>query len=189
MTPMRTQRLVLRKWEERDRDLFHRINSDDQVMRFFPFRRDRAESDAFLDRLRADIAARGFGFCAAERIEDGACIGFVGVHATRMEPILPIGTIEVGWRLAPEYWGKGYAAEAGNAWLDFAFRELAVDEVVSFAVAANHASEAVMKRLGMRRDASRDFDHPAIPPSHPELVRHVFYALSRAGWAELRKSA
>jgi RimJ/RimL family protein N-acetyltransferase len=186
---MHTERLVLRNWYERDRDLFHRINSDDRVMRFFPFRRDRAESDAFLDRIRADIDERGYGFCAAERIVDGACIGFVGVHPTRMEPVFPPGTIEIGWRLAPEFWGRGYVTEAGNAWLDFAFQKLGVDEVVSFCVIDNLASEAVMRRLGMRREPGRDFDHPGIPPSHPKLLRHVLCAMSRADWEQKRKAA
>ena len=58
MRPLRTERLILRNWEERDRELFHRINSDDRVMEFFPFRRDRAQADAVMDRMRDDIAAR-----------------------------------------------------------------------------------------------------------------------------------
>ncbi|MBL8583118.1 MAG: GNAT family N-acetyltransferase [Rhizobiaceae bacterium] len=188
MKPVWTERLILRNWEDRDRDLFHRINSDDRVMEFFPFRRDRAQSDAFFDRLRADIAARGYGFCAVERREDGACIGFVGVHPVMIEPVFPPGTIEIGWRLAPEFWGKGYVMEAARAWLDFAFAELGLDEVVSFAVWNNQRSTAVMERLGMRRDATRDFDHPAIPDTHPQLVRHVLYALSRQDWAARKKA-
>ena len=71
MTPLRTPRLVLRNWEERDRDLFHRVNSDDQVMEFFPFRRDRATSDAVMDRMRAEIDADGYGWTAAEIADTG----------------------------------------------------------------------------------------------------------------------
>lgn len=182
MTPIRTERLVLRNWEDRDRELFHRINSDDTVMEFFPFRRDRDESDAFLDHLRETIAGRGYGFGAVERIEDGACIGFVGIHPTRIEPVIPEGKIEIGWRLAPEFWGKGYVTEACRPLLRHAFETLGVDEVISFAVWNNRRSTAVMERIGMRRDPERDFDHPAIPDSHPHLKRHAFYAMSRAAW-------
>jgi RimJ/RimL family protein N-acetyltransferase len=76
--PIRTERLILRNWEERDRALFHEINSDDRVMEFFPFRRDRAKSDAMLDRWRHEIEERGFGFGAAEIATDGACTAYVG---------------------------------------------------------------------------------------------------------------
>lgn len=176
---MRTGRLILRNWEERDRELFFRINSDDRVMQFFPFRRDRAQSDAFFDRLRADVAARGYGFAAVERADDGASMGFCGLHPTAMEPVLPFGTIEIGWRLAPEFWGQGYVTEAARAWLEFGFRTLSLDEVVSFAVWNNARSTRVMERLGMQRQPHRDFDHPAIPQTRPDLRRHVFYALSR----------
>ena len=112
MTPIRTERLILRNWEERDRELFHRINSDERVMEFFPFRRDRAQSDDLMDRLRAGIAERGYGFSAVEIAATGECIGFVGLHPAEFEPVVPAGSIEIGWRLAPEYWGFGYVTEA-----------------------------------------------------------------------------
>ena len=179
MMPIRTERLILRNWEERDRELFHRINSDEQVMEFFPFRRDRAETDAKMDEFRGWIAEDGFGFAAAEIAETGECIGFVGLLKTDHVPSMPSDTIEIGWRLAPEFWGKGYVTEASEAWLAFGFETLDRDEIVSFAVANNHRSTAVMKRLGMRADPTSDIDHPGIPESHPQLKRHVLYRLSR----------
>jgi RimJ/RimL family protein N-acetyltransferase len=182
MTPLRTERLILRSWEDRDRDLFHRINSDDRVMEFFPFRRDRAQADAVMDQMRADIAADGYGWTAAEIAATGECIGFVGLHDTEMEPLLPAGTMEIGWRLAPEFWGKGYVTEAARAWLAFAFEQLGHNEIVSFAVRNNFRSTAVMERLGMRRDPSGDFDHPEIPDTHPELKRFALYRLRRKKW-------
>lgn len=182
MTPIRTERLILRNWEERDRALFHRINSDERVMEFFPFRRNRAEADAKLDEFRAAIERDGFGWTAAEITATGACIGFVGLHGSDHLPFLPQGTIEIGWRLAPEFWGNGYVAEAARAWLDYGFRTLGAVEIVSFAVKDNRRSTAVMERIGMTADPVRDFDHPGIPGSHPQLKRHVFYALRRADW-------
>lgn len=179
MKPVRTQRLLLRNWEERDRDLFHRINSDDQVLEFFPFRRSRAEADAKLDQFRAEIEKDGFGWTAAEIAASGECIGFVGLHRTEHMPFLPAGTVEIGWRLAPEFWGKGYVGEAARVWLAFGFETLGLDEIVSFAVRDNRRSTAVMERIGMSADPSRDFDHPGVPDSHPQLKRHVFYTLKR----------
>jgi RimJ/RimL family protein N-acetyltransferase len=186
MKPIRTERLILRNWEERDRDLFHRINSDDQVLEFFPFRRSRAEADAKLDQFRSWIAHDGYGFAAAEIAATGQCIGFVGLFDTEHLPFLPDGTIEIGWRLAPEFWGKGYVTEAARAWLAFGFEALGRDEIVSFAVWNNRRSTAVMERIGMTADPSRDFDHPGVPDSHPHLKRHVFYALDRADWEKQR---
>jgi RimJ/RimL family protein N-acetyltransferase len=188
MTPLHTERLVLRNWEERDRALFHRINSDDRVMEFFPFRRDRALADTVMDKMRARIAADGYGWTAAEIAATGQCIGFVGLHGTEMEPVLPAGTMEIGWRLAPEFWGKGYVTEAATAWLDFAFEQLAREEIVSFAVWNNFRSTAVMERLGMLREPSGDFDHPNVPDAHRRLRRHALYRLTREHWRETKKA-
>ena len=180
MTIIRTKRLIIRNWQERDRAFFHRINSDDKIMEFFPFRRDRAASDALMDEMRADIAAEGCGWTAAEEIETGECIGFIGLHPVEIEGVAPQGSYEIGWRLAPEFWGKGFATEGARALVDFAFDTLSLDEVISFAVWNNRRSTAVMERLGMRYD--RNFDHPSIPETHPHLRQFKLYRLRKADW-------
>ncbi len=182
MTPIRTERLILRNWEERDRDLFHRINSDDRVMEFFPFRRDRAQSDALLDELRDEIDALGFGFAAVEVAATGQCVGFAGLRVTQDIPSLEAGDVEIGWRLAHENWGKGYATEAAAAWLAHAFTGLGLDEVVSFAVDSNHRSTAVMERIGMSRDTAGDFDHPEVPENRRDIGRFVLYRIKASEW-------
>jgi RimJ/RimL family protein N-acetyltransferase len=189
MKPIRTERLILRNWEDRDRELFHRINSDERVMEFFPFRRDRATADAKMDEFRDWIAEDGYGFAAAEIAATGECIGFVGITGTDHLDFLPATMIEIGWRLAPEFWGKGYVTEAAEAWLAYGFESLDLEEIVSFAVEANRRSTTVMQRLGMTADPSSDFDHPDIPDSHPGLKRHVFYRLSRKDWQAKKKAA
>ena len=183
MTPIRSERLILRDWRDGDRELFHRINSDDRVMEFFPFRRDRAEADALMSRLQGWIDANGFGFAAVELAETGQCVGFCGLYSDDgLHDFFAPGTVEIGWRLAPEFWGKGYASEAARAWLAFGFRTLGLGEIVSFAVWNNERSTAVMERLGMRRDPATDFDHPRVPETHPQLRRHVVYRLAREDW-------
>jgi RimJ/RimL family protein N-acetyltransferase len=189
MKPIRTARLILRNWEDRDRDLFFRINSDDRVMEFFPFRRDRAQADAFMDHMREGIAEKGYGFAAAEIAATGETIGFVGIKETDLAPFIPDRRLEIGWRLAPEFWGKGYVTEASRAWLDFAFDELDAPEVSSFAVWNNERSLAVMRRLGMHNDPADDFDHPHIPDTHPHFRRHILYRISKDEWARQKKSA
>lgn len=182
MTPIVTERLVIRNWEERDRELFFRINSNDRVMEFFPLRRSREQADRMLDQLRSDIEAKGYGFTALALKESGECIGFAGLHADDVVPSLPSGTVEIGWRLAPEFWGKGYVTEAATALLELGFETMELDLIVSFAVWNNERSIAVMKRIGMKAEPYRDFDHPRVPDSHPHLKPHVFYRITREEW-------
>lgn len=130
-----------------------------------------------LDRLNARLDCDGMTFFALESKADGALVGMTGL--ARLGPDLPFAPgVEIGWRLFPEDWGKGYATEAARACLDWGFATFEIDEVISFCVADNRASEAVMQRLGFR--AGGTFDHPAVDPStHPHLVRHKLYRLSR----------
>lgn len=181
MRPIGTRRLVLRPWEERDRDLFFEINSDPEVMEFFPFRRTREEADAFLDKLLKD-QEEGIVFPALELRDTGQCIGFCGLHVGDVEPHFPPGTVEIGWRLAKPFWGRGYVTEAALAALDYGFSDLDLPEIVSFAVHDNHRSTAVMERIGMKRDAASDFDYVKIPDTHPRLKRHVCYRITARDW-------
>lgn len=182
MISLKTDRLIIRNWLPRDADLFFRINSDPQVMAFFPFRRDRAASDKMMEEVREKIDRKGYGFMAVESRQSGACLGFVGLQEADVEPALPAHTFEIGWRLAPEFWGKGYASEAAKEILRFGFQELQKEEIVSFAVWNNDRSTAVMRRLGMRHDPAGDFDHPRVPDTHPHLKRHVLFRLARTDW-------
>ncbi|MCF3640990.1 GNAT family N-acetyltransferase [Rhizobium sp. TRM95111] len=179
---VRTERLLLRNWQEGDRDLFFEINADPEVMAFFPFRRSRAEADALFDRLRATIGSTGLGFFALASAETDEPFGFCGLARTDLAPVLPDGTVEIGWRLARRHWGKGYVSEAAAALVDLGFERHKLPEIVSFAVAANHRSTAVMRRIGMEPDPARDFEHPRVPETHPHLKRHVLYAIPRNRW-------
>ena len=116
--------------------------------------------------------------------ESGAFIGFVGLRAPSFEAHFT-PCVEIGWRLAKENWGKGFATEAGRECVRFAFETLALEELVSFTVPPNHRSRAVMERLGLRRDSNDDFDHPRLPAGHP-LQRHVLYRLRREDWQRER---
>lgn len=182
MKTVETARLLIRNWQERDRDLFYRINSDERVMAFFPFRRSRAEADAFFDRLRAEVQASAIGFAAVERKDTGDCIGICGLHADDVVPTLPGGAVEIGWRLVPEAWRHGYASEAAQALLAEAFSRLGLDEVVSYAVWNNERSTAVMRRIGMHAEPAHDFDHPCVPDTHAQLKRHAFHRITREEW-------
>jgi RimJ/RimL family protein N-acetyltransferase len=177
-----TERLILRNGGEQDRRAFHRLNSDEGVMKFFPFRRSRAEADAVMDTLAADNDSREFGFGAVELKGTGETVGMAGLKPTRDVPTRQPAAVEIGWRLLPEHWRLGYATEAAQGFLAFGFATLRLDEIVSFAVWNNTASIAVMLRLGMTRVADGDFAHPSVSDHRPDLKTHVLYALSGAGW-------
>ncbi|KUJ82940.1 N-acetyltransferase [Microbulbifer flavimaris] len=175
----RTERLQLRQWRDSDRAPFAKINADPRVMEHFPSALTRTESDAGVDRQIAHIQQHGWGFWAVERLDDGAFIGFVGIKMVSDElPFAP--AVEIGWRLAAEYWGQGYATEAAQASLGVAFDRLALEEVMSFTALPNQRSQAVMERLGMQRDPET-FDHPLVPATSP-LRCHCLYRLSRERW-------
>ena len=189
MNTLETARLFIRNWEERDRDLFHEMNSDEAVMAFFPFRRSRQEADDLLDRVRNAIRRDGYGFCALELKATREPVGLAGLARTDVVPTMPPGEMEIGWRLALRHWGNGYATEAARELLRFGFRDLGLERVVSFAVAGNRRSTAVMERLGMLRDRTHDFDHPAVPDTRANLKPHVFYRIGRGEWEQANRKA
>jgi RimJ/RimL family protein N-acetyltransferase len=184
MKPIETDRLRIRNWLDTDRPLFAEINADPKVMEFFPRRRERAEADALMDEARRRIEATGLGFFALALKHDDTPIGFCGLAVTDLKPFLPLGAVEIGWRLALPFWGKGFVTEAGRALLHYGFADRDLDEIVSFAVGGNKRSIAVMRRLGLRHDPARDFDHPRVPDTHPHLKHHVLYSLSKNSWEQ-----
>lgn len=182
MIPIETPRLRIRNWRDDDRLLFAEINNDPKVMEFFPRRRSPQESDALMDEARQRIDETGFGFFALALKETDEPIGFIGLAYTELEPFLPAGTVEIGWRLAHRVWGKGYVTEAGEVMLHHGFVAHGLAEIVSFAVEENARSIAVMQRLGLRHDPTRDFDHPRVPATAPHLRHHLVHAITRDAW-------
>jgi RimJ/RimL family protein N-acetyltransferase len=170
---MRTERLVMREWRASDREPFAQLNADPEVMRHFPERLSREQSDAFADTIEAGFEERGWGLWALE--VDGAFIGYTGLQPVSFDAHFT-PAVEIGWRLARGAWGHGYASEAARSASAFAFAELELDELVSFTVPGNERSRAVMERIGMTHDPAGDFDHPRLPEGH-EMRRHVLYRL------------
>jgi ribosomal-protein-alanine N-acetyltransferase len=169
---LETERLKLKRWSDADRAPFAAMNADLEVMEHFPEPLTRERSDALIGRIEAN----GFGLWALELRESGEFIGFAGLAVPELEARFT-PAVEVGWRLARSAWGSGYATEAGRAALDYGFERAGLAEIVSFTTAANFRSRAVMERLGMRHDSSDDFDHPNLPPGHPQRP-HVLYRIT-----------
>jgi RimJ/RimL family protein N-acetyltransferase len=183
-TTLVTDRLSLRDWRDEDREPFAALNADPRVMEHYPAPLTRAHSDAFIDRSKAHIAERDWGLWAIERKVDGRLIGSAGFWEIPWEaPFTP--AVEVGWRLAFDTWGNGYATEAGAASIADGSERLGLEEIVSMTVPGNTRSRRVMERLGLTRDPADDFDHPQMPVGHP-FARHVLYRITRADWMAAR---
>jgi RimJ/RimL family protein N-acetyltransferase len=184
-----TPRLLLREWRPEDLEPFTRLNADDRVRKFI--RRDRKltaeESKAMVESYAASFQECGFGMWALELKSGSAFIGSAGLSVPAFQAHFT-PCIDIGWRLAYEYWGNGYATEAAKAVIDHAFRRLGIDEIVSFTVPKNHRSRAVMERIGMKRDWNGDFDHPLLPPQH-HLSRHVLYRIRRPQPSQCNRGA
>ncbi len=173
MIVLETGRLRLRKWKPEDREPFALMNSDPQVVEFLPGPLSRQQSDAYADRIEAHFRQRGFGRFAIELREGARFIGFMGPEVALFEAHFT-PCVEIGWRLAPDLWGRGLATEAARAVLQYGFETLRLDEIVAFTVPANLRSRRVMEKAGMVHDLAGDFDHPKLAEGHP-LRRHLLY--------------
>lgn len=174
---LRTRRLHLRRWRDEDCDAFAALNADPRVNEFLPGPLTREQSDAVAARIARHIEEHGYGLWAVEAPGVTPFAGFVGLTAPRFEAHFT-PCVEIGWRLAAEYWGRGYATEAARAALRFGFETLGLSEIVSFTVPDNARSRRVMEKIGMTHDPAADFEHPSLPEGH-RLRRHVLYRVSR----------
>ncbi|MDQ2878670.1 MAG: GNAT family N-acetyltransferase [Pseudomonadota bacterium] len=170
-----TGRLILRPWREDDLAPYHAMGQDAEVMRFLGPPASWDEVRGAYDRMVACQAEHGCCFWAIERRADARFLGFCGVRPGRrpME-----GEIEIGWRLARDAWGQGYAREAAQASLDWGWAHLDAPTIAAVTVPANVRSWGLMERLGMTRYPDEDFDHPDVPDGSP-LKRHILYRIGR----------
>lgn len=168
-----TERLLLRRWQDRDRATFYEHCADPEVMRYFPALMTAAEVDAAIARQDGFAEQHDYCFWVAQERASGRMLGFCGLkpgaEGTPVE-----GEVEIGWRFGKEHWGRGFAREAAQASLDWGFANLSVGRIGAITVAANKRSWGLMERIGMVRDPDGDFDHPSVPAGSP-LKRHITY--------------
>lgn len=174
---METERLIMRRWREEDKEPFAAMNADPEVMELFPALLTREESDTFVDRIERQFDELGYSLWALEVRDSGRFIGFTGLALQTFDaPFLP--AVEIGWRLTRSAWGHGYAIEAARRAARYAFEEAGLDDIISMTAVQNRRSRSVMERLGMTRDPAEDFDHPRLAEDSP-ILRHVLYRLHR----------
>lgn len=173
-----TERLILRTWRDSDRAEYLATCNTEAVMAHLNGPALPEEVDAALARIAKSQADHGFSLWAIERQSDGALLGYCGLRICDDLEWPVSGEIEIGWRLREDACGQGYAREAAEAALQWAWANLQVERVLSFTVPANEPSWRLMERLGMARRPDLDFAHPRFPPDHP-LRRHVTYVAQR----------
>jgi RimJ/RimL family protein N-acetyltransferase len=179
---VRTRRLLLRRWREQDLEPFAAMNADPEVMEHFPSTQSRAASDELVGRIEDCFTEHGFGAWAVEVPGEAPLIGFVGLFPVSTEMTFA-PAIEIGWRLARPWWGKGIASEAAEASLGFGFTDRGLAEIVAYTSSTNLRSQRLMQRLGMTRDPAEDFDHPGVA-ARDRLARHFIYRLTAERWRQ-----
>ena len=167
----------LKPWTEADYPAFRGLHSDIDVSYWLGGAMDETGIRSAFDRIRAHMDAQGWGMWAVLG-DDGVPVGAAGLQPTRAGlPVAP--SVEAAWRLRRAAWARGYVTGVMRPLLAHGFDAIGLDEILAYTAAPNARSRAVMERLGFRRDAAADFDHPALAADHP-LRRHVVYRLARA---------
>jgi RimJ/RimL family protein N-acetyltransferase len=169
-----TERLIVRQWRDEDLDALHALCTDPQVMATIGPLHDEDKTRAMLGRLQERQARDGCTFWAIERRENARVLGFCGV-ARGTVPFIQ-DKLEIGWRLASDCWGRGYAREAAEASIRWAGEAHPGEAIWAITSVGNSRSRGLMQRLGMRYMPNMDFDHPNIEPGS-ELLPHVTYCL------------
>ncbi len=156
---LKTERLQLRTWHEEDITELTAINSDPEVMKFFPSTQSKEQSIAFIKRMQNQFEERKHCYFAAETIDNQSFIGFIGLAYQTYEADFTPG-VDIGWRLNRKSWGKGYATEGAKACLDYGFNVLGLNSIFSVCPRINVNSEKVMQKIGMVKSGS--FKHPKL---------------------------
>ncbi len=153
-----TPRLLLRTFRLDDLPRYAALNAHPEVARYLGGALTREHSDSIAEWAQQCYEQEGLGLLAVERREDGAFLGMCGLHHQQSYP----DDVEVGWRLAYEHWGHGYATEAATGWLDHGFGTLGLPRVISITDRPNVRSLAVMRRLGMVFDHEADVEDDGV---------------------------
>jgi ribosomal-protein-alanine N-acetyltransferase len=167
----RSTRIGFRNWIEEDLKPFIDMNASDKVMHYFPTTLSGEETKLVYDRIQRHFQKHEYGFYAVDDISTGKWMGFIGFQHVRFEASFS-PAIEIGYRLLPQYWGKGIGTEGGLACLKYAKEHLDFDQVVSFTARVNLPSQHVMEKIGLI--FRYEFDHPLVRKDDP-LRKHVLY--------------
>ncbi|HTG38488.1 GNAT family N-acetyltransferase [Sphingomonas sp.] len=177
---IQTARLRLRPWREADKPVFHALVNTPAMMAHFGGPTTRARHDAIIDRQIAQQAEHGHCMWAVEGREDAGLMGVCGLriggHAGTPVP----EELEIGWRIGEAWWGQGIAREAAEASLAWGWANTTRNRIAAWTTASNTRSWGLMTRLGMKRRADLDFQHPDYAADDP-VGAMIVYATDRPG--------
>jgi RimJ/RimL family protein N-acetyltransferase len=179
-----TQRLVLREWHDDDFDKFYALNQDSDVMHYFPELYGYGKTVQLIEVIKSKFIKYGFGFYTCELKATKEFVGSIGINVPDVKMHFT-PCVEIGWRVAKQYWQQGFAYEAAQKCLEIGFTEFNLDEIVAFTAKCNRPSERLMQKLGMQHNVNDDFCHPKLDYNHP-LNLHVLYRLSKHNWLDSR---
>ncbi len=170
-----SERLGFRTWLPKDIQPFAAINSDAEVMKYFPSTYGIAKTTSLILNMNTMYEEKGYCYFGVDIFDTSELIGFIGIAYQDYEaPFTP--AVDIGWRLAKSYWGKGYATEGARKCLEYSFDRIGLSEIVSVATTANLPSINVMKKIGMNFDG--EFEHPALA-DYPELGKCSLYRIKK----------
>ncbi len=165
-----SERLGFRNWQNSDFDAFAAMNADADVMQFFPKILNGEGSVRLMQRLAQHFDEKGYTYFVVDILETSECIGFIGMCNQKYEaPFTPC--VDIGWRLAKPFWGKGYATEGAKRCLEYAFETLHLKKIYAVASTINLPSIRVMEKIGMQKAGT--FIHPELVDN--ERLRECVY--------------
>jgi len=169
----KSERLGFRNWIHEDFDEFAKLNSDEEVMEFFPNTLTTDEVKVLFKKLKSHFSENGFTYYATDILATSEFIGMIGL-ASQQYKSKYTPAIDIGWRLKRKAWGKGFATEGAKRCLAYGFNNLGIKKIISVCTTNNTKSEHVMKKIGMYKKG--EFNHPELS-KHPELEKHLCYEI------------
>lgn len=171
----KSERLGFRTWTKTDVQKMNSINTDPEVMEFFPEIPTEKQTAAFIDRMQRQYIDKGFCYFAVDKLENDEFIGFIGISEQNFEADFT-PCIDIGWRLAKKEWNKGFATEGAKSCLKYAFNELQLKSIKAITPEINVNSENVMKKIGMKKVST--FKHPKLA-EYKRLEHCLLYEIQR----------
>ena len=150
---LETERLFLRPMNASDIEAVFEMRRDHEIMRYIrePVQ-SREEAENWINLISSRWAKDRIGFCSLIEKQSGKFAGWCGLWELKEN-----GEIEVGYAIAREFWGKGYASESAEAFLEYGFNQLNLEKIVAVARPENTASRRVMEKIGMSFDYIGEF--------------------------------
>ena len=166
---LETERLFLRPMNENDADSVFAMRSDEDVMQFIRApQMKKSEAQGWINLVSSRWEKDKIGFCAVIEKSSNQFVGWCGLWL-----LAETKEIEVGYALFKEFWGKGYAIEASEAFLNYGFEELNLERIVAVASPENKNSRRVMEKIGMNYDFIGKFYERDLV--HYSITREEFF--------------